>query len=72
MKEKRKNSCQAPAPSPLNRCDDLNLPARHVTIHRNSHMTHTLIKSARRPLPDGYALTTSRDDPGKASTVPRL
>src|SRR5262249_25415129 len=32
---------ETPAPPPLNRCDDLNLPIRHVTIPMNTHMPHT-------------------------------
>src|SRR6266852_5501747 len=43
-----------PASSPLNRGDDLETSVRHVTIPVNSHMTHTLRKSTRRPLTDGY------------------
>src|SRR5712671_6054668 len=46
---------RAPAPSPLNRGDDLDTSVRHVTIPVNSHMTHTLSRSTRRPLSEGYA-----------------
>ena len=45
---------RTPASPALNRCDDLDPPVRHVTIPVNSHMTHTLSSSARRPLPEGY------------------
>ena len=31
-----------PASPPLNRCDDLNLSIRHVSIPMNTHMTHTI------------------------------
>src|SRR6266849_2373306 len=41
-------------PVTLDRCDHLDPPIRHVTIPVNSHMTHTLRKSTRRPLTDGY------------------
>ena len=33
---------RTPAPSLLNRCDDLDTPVPHVIIPMNSHMTHTL------------------------------
>src|SRR5262249_56593027 len=46
---------RAPASPTLNRRDDLNPSLSHVTIPMNSHMTHTSTRSARRPLPDGYA-----------------
>src|SRR5215471_21338641 len=46
---------ETPAPPPLNRCDDLNLPIRHVIIPVNTHITHTLTKAARRPLSEGYS-----------------
>src|SRR5215472_15541526 len=45
---------ETPAPPPLNRCNDLNLPIRHVIIPVNTHMTHNLTRAARRPLADGY------------------
>src|SRR5258708_22845247 len=45
---------RAPAPSSLNRGDDLDTSIRHVTIPVNSHMTHTLSRSTRRPLTEGY------------------
>jgi len=48
---------RTPAPPPLNRCDDLYALIRHVIIPRNSHMTHILTSSTRRPLSDGYDLT---------------
>src|SRR6516162_806464 len=40
---------------PLNRRDDFNPLVHHVTIPMNTHMTHTLTQSARRPLSEGYA-----------------
>src|SRR5579863_949759 len=44
-----------PASPPLNRCDDLNPSVRHGSIPMNTHMTHTLIEPASRPLSEGYA-----------------
>src|SRR6266404_4340174 len=48
---------RAPATPPLNRGDDLDPFLRHVTIPVNSHMTHTLTQSTRRPLTDGYTMS---------------
>src|SRR5260370_19795851 len=53
---------RAPAPSSLNRGDDLDTSVRHVTIPVNSHMTHTLSRSTRRPLTEGYQAKDFRSD----------
>src|SRR5712664_4500100 len=46
---------RAPASPSLDRCDNLDTSSiRHVTIPMNNHMTHTLTRSTRRPLTDGY------------------
>jgi DNA-binding MarR family transcriptional regulator len=34
---------------------DLNLPIRHVTTPRNSHVTHNVRSPARRPPPEAYS-----------------
>jgi hypothetical protein len=39
---------------------------RHVTTLRTSHMTHTLTKSARRPLADGSGQPVNRKSPPSA------
>src|SRR5262249_7750936 len=44
-----------PATATLHRGDDFNRGLAHVTIPMNSHMTHTLTRSTRRPLSEGYA-----------------
>src|SRR5262249_9152412 len=44
----------APAAATLHRGNDFNRGLAHVTIPRNSHMTHILRRRTRRPLPDGY------------------
>src|SRR5262249_46528536 len=43
-----------PATATLHRGDDFNRGLAHVTIPMNSHMTHTLTRSTRRPLSEGY------------------
>src|SRR5947209_3543220 len=47
---------RAPAPASLHRCNDFNGSLAHVTIPMNSHMTHTIRRSARRPSTEGYLL----------------
>ena len=50
-----------PATPTLDRRDHLNPRFRHVNIPVNTHMTHSLTRSTRRPLPDGY--TSPGPDP---------
>src|SRR5229473_6607663 len=47
----------APAPATLHRGDDFDRALVHATIPMNSHMTHTLTGSTRRPSPDAYGQT---------------
>ena len=45
---------RVPVPPTLDRRDDLDPPVRHVSTPVNTHVTHSLIYPARRPLPEGY------------------
>src|SRR5262245_616520 len=49
-----------PATATLHRGDDFNRGLAHVTIPMNSHMTHTLTRSTRRPLSEGYNSTARK------------
>jgi hypothetical protein len=42
--------------SAAHRRDDFNPPVRQMTIRVNTHITHSLTQSARRPLSEGYGM----------------
>src|SRR5882762_4057926 len=62
---------RAPASPSLDRCDNLDTSSiRHVTIPMNNHMTHTLTRSTRRPLTDGYPFNASGKQKPERLAIP--